>query len=350
MPANVDSTLPELFRFNSGAPVRGPAQWPARRAEVLAITTSLVYGVLPPAPASLRCEILHDATVQRLHQARLLSCRVAIDGRHAFMLRVYVPSGDGPFPVVLNGDGCWHYATDAVIGEILRRAMVFAQFNRVEVSADVVGAHAPSHALPWFDGLSCGAIAAWAWAYQRAVDALCTLDFVDRQAIAVAGHSRGGKAALLAGAMDERIALTCANNSGAGGAGCFSWQPAGSESLSDITASFPHWFNQVLATYAGREKTLPFDQHFLKALVAPRALLTTEALGDLWANPQGSWYTHCAAKAVYDMLGAGPSLAIAFREGGHDHSLADWTVFLDCCNMVFRGGPRPDVLDTSPFA
>lgn len=232
----------------------------------------------------------------------------------------------------------------------MRRGYVFAQFNRVEVSADKAGQQAPQHGVPFFDGLACGALAAWAWAYHRAIDALVTLDCINSLTIAIVGHSRGGKAALLAGATDARIALTSANNSGAAGAGCFRWQQAGSETLADVTRNFPRWFGAGLAAYAGREHDLPFDQHFLKALVAPRALLTTEALGDHWANPEGTWHTHCAARRVYEFLGAGQALAIAFRQGGHDHGLADWMVFLDYCDAVFADRKLPAALDVSPFA
>ena len=200
-----------------------------------------------------------------------------------------------------------------------------------------------------FPGQSHAALSIWAWAYHRAVDALLQFGFADRDRIAVVGHSRGGKAALLAGATDERISLTSANNSGAGGAGCFRWLGPGAETLTDVTAAFPHWFGPRLPQHAGREHELPFDQHFLKALIAPRALLTTEALGDHWANPEGTWQTHMAAREVYVFLGARSCIAIAYREGGHEHSLADWITLLDFCNAVFHGQARSAVLEIIPF-
>lgn len=181
------------------------------------------------------------------------------------------------------------------------------------------------------------------------MDAFIQLDGVDASRIAVVGHSRGGKAALLAGATDERIALTCANASGAGGAGCFRLTGPGAESLADVVRAFPHWFSPNLAQFAGREDALPFDQHFLKALIAPRTLLTTEALQDQSANPPGAWLTHLAAREVYQFLGVEDRIAIAFRDGGHDHSMADWRTLLDFCASVFRGKPRADVLQVNPF-
>ena len=342
--------LPNLFPQCDGAVPRSAAQWPGRRREIHALMVPLAYGELPPVPARVRGVELHAAVVRGWGGARLLSIRVEADGQHAFMLRVFLPAGPGLFPVLLDGDGCWHYATDDVLAALLGRGYGFAQFNRVELASDLAGAGAAQVRSPALGRGTCPALAAWAWGYHRAVDVLLQLEGVDADHIAVVGHSRGGKAALLAGATDERIALTSANNSGAGGAGCFRVLGAGSETLADVVGAFPHWFAPQLARYAGREQELPFDQHFLKALVAPRALLTTEALGDLWANPQGSWQTHLAAREVYALLGVPQRIAIAFRAGGHEHQASDWNTLLDFCDTVFRGAPRAPALDVSPFA
>ena len=316
---------PDLLRFNSGETVHLARQWPIRREEVRGCIVPLAYGDLPPMPAQTAGILLHVAPVGQFSGAegtRLLTLRVEADAKHAFLMQVFVPNGGTSMPVVLSGDGCWHYATDQVITEVLRRGNVFAQFNRVEVAADLSplndGAQYRNFALAW-----------WAWAYHRAIDVLSNLAFVNPAAISVVGHSRGGKAALLAGATDERIALTCANNSGAGGAGCFRIQGAGAETLGDLLEKFPHWMNPALQAFVGRENELPFDQHFLKALIAPRALLTTEALDDPWANPAGTWQTHLAAAKVYELLGAGENIACKFRPGGHEHNFGDWCAFLD---------------------
>lgn len=349
------TALPNPLFFCSGAPVQSAAQWCERRREIHALMVPLAYGEIPGVPDLVQCLVLHAATVRSLGSARLLSCRVMMNAGHAFSLRVFVPVGVGRFPVVLNGDGCWHYANDEVIAAVLGAGYVFAQFNRVELAPDAVPANGAtsvdvssvSHGgvLP----SDCPALAAWAWGYHRAVDALLQFDFVDRARIAVVGHSRGGKAALLAGATDERIALTSANASGAGGAGCFRFSGSGAETLAEVTAAFPHWFSPRLAQFASREHVLPFDQHFLKALIAPRALLTTEALGDHWANPAGTWLTHLAAREVYAFLGAPENIAIAYRDGGHDHCPADWRVLLEFCDTVFRGKARADILQVNPF-
>ena len=349
MMSQPDSSLPNALLGNDGAPVRTAAQWPARRHEIRNTLLALAYGALPPAPLQVSGVELHSAAVRHLQGAWLKSIRVKVDGQHAFVLRVWVPPGSGPFPVLLHGDGCWDYATTEVTAAVLRRGYVFAQFNRVELASDLAGAGAVQSFNPVLGGAPCAALAAWAWGYHRAVDALLQLDGTDPGRIAIVGHSRGGKSALLAGATDERIALTSANNSGAGGAGSFRVQGPGAETLVDVVGAFPHWFAPQLAQYSGREHELPFDQHFLKALIAPRALLTTEALGDQWANPWGTWRTHLAAREVYALLGVPERIAIAFREGGHEHNMADWSTLLDFCDTVFRCAPRAAMLDVNPF-
>jgi hypothetical protein len=242
---------------------------------------------------------------------------------------------------VLNGDACWRYATDEITAEILRRGFAFAQFNRVELAPDADCSDRTSGLYRAYPEAWFGALAAWAWGYHRCIDVLACMGFVDASRIAVVGHSRGGKAALLAGATDERIALTCANNSGSGGAGCYRVQGPGSEKLADILGMYPYWFGPRLKEFAGRENELPFDQHFLKSLIAPRALLTTEARGDLWANPTGTWQTHLAAREVYRFLGAEEHIGIRYRDGGHDHGAADWETFLDFMEwQLFGRTPR----------
>ena len=126
---------------------------------------------------------------------------------------------------------------------------------------------------------------------------------VRADAIAISGHSRGGKTVLLAGATDERIALVNPNNSGIGGAGLNRWKADGSETVD----SFFHsgnifWFGDSFAEYEHRDGQLPYDQHFLLAMVAPRPLLLTEAYEDYATNPSGTYAACQATQPIYALL------------------------------------------------
>lgn len=346
--------LADPFLREDGTRVGTAGEWRRRRRELRERIVGVEYGGLPATPPRTRWEELHTAVVRHLSGARLISGRVVAEferpfGSFGFMLQLLVPPGGGPLPVVLTGDACWRYATDTVAKEILRRGNVLAQFNRVEIAADTSRRERAGGLYAACPDTGFGALAAWAWGYHRCIDALAELDFIDPARIAVVGHSRGGKAALLAGATDERIAFTSANDSGAGGAGCFGWQGRGAETLAELLRVFPHWFGARLQDYVGREAELPFDQHFLKALIAPRALLTTEAFGDAWANPTGTWQTHRAAAEVFRFLGAAEQIGIRYRNGGHDHRTTDWIAFLDFFDWRLRGKAPAQRFDANPY-
>jgi hypothetical protein len=346
-----NAELPNPFRNDNGEIVRTPEDWPKRRDAIEDLVVGVEYGGLPPTPAATELEELHTAKVVRLNGARMRSCRIHTgpDPTFSFVMSMLIPPGDGPFPVVLSGDACWPYVTDEVTADILARGNILARFNRVELAPDIYNSDRVSGIYRVYPEGEYGALAAWAWGYHRCVDALSTSQVVDSSRIAVVGHSRGGKASLLAGATDERIALTSANDSGAGGAGCYRWQGPESETLADLIRAIPYWFGPQLQPFVGREAELPFDQHFLKSLVAPRPLLTTEALGDLWGNPSGTWQSHLATREVYRFLGAEDRLGIHFREGPHRHSPEDWTAFLDFVDLHFHGRAPVRRFDINPF-
>ena len=341
--------LPDPFRFESGRRVKSLEDWRKRRQELADLVVGIEYGGLPPCPSGVTGEALHTHTVRRFDDASYTQYRLLNNDDRSFHFRLdlLVPPGDGPFPVVLAGDGCYRFVTDDISLDILRRGFILAQFSRTAIVPD--SSERTTGLYRVYPNSHFGALAAWAWGYQRCVDFLLTLNVVRPDGIAVVGHSRGGKTALLAGATDERIALTAPNGSGSGGAGCFRWQGPESETLADSQRTVPYWYGPRLWDFVGREHELPFDQHFLKALVAPRALLSTEGLDDLWSNPSGTWQTHLAAREVYRFLDAEDRIGIWFREGGHDHGQADWRAFLDFMEWQLRGRKPECRFDKNPY-
>lgn len=204
-------------------------------------------------------------------------------------------------------------------------------------------------------------IAAWAWCLSRAVDYLVTDPAIDAQRIAVVGHSRNGKTALLAAAFDDRIALVVPSQAGCGGsAPCRVSEelakegPNGRptvETVRQINKSFPHWFCGNFKAFNDEPARLPFDQHELIALCAPRPVLLSCATEDVWANPPGQFEMLRAADPVYklvagDGLGATqvpevskllPSrLGYYIRPGKHSMTREDWAVWLDYADKWLR--------------
>jgi len=345
--------LPDPFLMANGQRVANAEDWSKRREEIKAMLLYYQYGHLaPPVP------IIAQETSSRQLQAagaveRHLLIGIGADKKVAFRLILTIPDGRGPFPVIVKGDLCWGRISEAMVGAAVKRGYAVAEFDRTEIAPDSADRTKGVHALfPDYDWSTLGA---WAWGFHRTVDYLLKQDFVDPKRIAITGHSRGGKTALLAGALDERIALTAPNDSGCGGAGCYRVLGPKSEDIGAITNRFPFWFHPRFKDFVGQVEKMPFDQHFLRALVAPRALLSTEALGDLWANPMGTQVSYMAARQVFEFLAAGGRTGIHFREGKHDQNAEDWDALLDFADLqlfgrqvdrkfdklAFPGAPRP---------
>ena len=196
------------------------------------------------------------------------------------------------------------------------------------------------------DKIDCGGLMAWAWGMHRVIDALETVDQIDAAKVIVTGHSRYGKAALVAGAFDERITLTVPSHSGCAGAAPYRFIYGKSEQLHNIVGFAPHWFKPDFNQFVGKVECLPVDQHLLLALVAPRALLSTEGTQDAWTNPEGAQLTHVAAKKVYDFLKAGDKISIRYRPVGHIPNNDD---LLDYADHVFFAKPLSDEFGKLPY-
>jgi hypothetical protein len=326
--------------------------WSARRAELLELFAGQMFGRTPISrPANEAFRVLEVDSHALDGKATRKLVEISFDTPHAgsfsFPLQLYLPN-DVKRPVstalLLQFEGL----TDPAAPLVVDRGWGLAVLDRTKLAADdaktfrngVINAFSG-------DGLLAAdawqAIAVWAWSASRAFDYLETDPAIDPKRVAVVGFSRMGKTALWAGATDERFAAVISNESGAGGA-ALSNRKFG-ETIEDLNVRFPHWFAQSYRHYNGREGALPFDQHELLALIAPRPLYVGSADDDLWSDPRGEFLACVAASPVYEMLGAtgigtdvmppldtpaaSGHIGYHVRRGRHAFTDYDWHRYLD---------------------
>jgi hypothetical protein len=160
-----------------------------------------------------------------------------------------------------------------------------------------------------------GALSAWGWGASRLLDYFQTDKAVDAKRVGVTGHSRAGKAALVAMAFDERFAIGYISSSGHGGAKLHRRKYG--ETIENVANTYYHWMAGNYLKYTGRWDTMPVDSHELIALCAPRPVFLsagnnpgpvnpdgTVPVNDAWVDARGSFLAAVGAGPVYRLLGA----------------------------------------------
>ncbi len=391
-------TLPNPLALSDGAKVTNAQTWQSRRRpEILELFRSQMYGRAPVGRPKNMTFTQFDNDPKALNGlATRKQITINPTGKKddpAFDLLIYLPNnGKKPVPafLILNFGGNQTIHADPGIklsqswmrqrGEgvaknraneesrgraasrfplelILKRGYALATIYYGDIDPDFHdvfknGIH------PVFDKLIDGkrapdawaSIAAWAWGLSRAMDYLETDSDIDHHHVAVLGHSRLGKTSLWAGAEDERFAIVISNDSGCGGAALS--RRAYGETVARINKSFPHWFCDNFKKYNNHEAALPFDQHMLIALIAPRPVYVASADQDLWADPRGEFLSCKYAEPVYKLFhkkGLGVKdmppldtpaqtgyIGYHVRNGSHNLTEYDWTQYLNFADKYFK--------------
>ncbi len=308
----MNRVLPDLFTHINGSPVIKET-WEMRRTELKEVLSREIYGYAPPAPTDTSCvpERADDNLCAGKVRGEWFDVAFSTPvGKFSFPVCLFIPKhslvGENKPPLILH----LNFRPDVPdkyfpLEEITDAGFAAAQIYYQDITSDDgdfttgLAAHYPKHTdrrtpHAW------GKLRMWAFAASRALDVLVKRTDIDVHGIIVAGHSRLGKTALLAAAEDERFAGAISNDSGCSGAAIT--RDKTGERVQDITKNFPYWFCPQYQTYVDREYDMPFDQHFLCALLAPRFLCIGSAWEDSWADPASEWISAVLASRIYPFL------------------------------------------------
>lgn len=305
-------TLPDPLEFEDGGRVKKYSQWERRRAEILAQLQHYEVGFKPETPREC---------IDARMEGDTLVADITVNGETLTIRSlIQYPEGDGPFPAII-GIGMGAGSLPQQIFKDRNIAMIAFPFWEVMSHTQKRGEEPLNRLYP--DQLEIGSYAAWPWGVSRLIDALEIVgeeSRIDLKHLAISGCSFAGKMALWSGAMDERIALTIAQEPGGGGAAA--WRV--SETLGNVETlarTNYSWFKESMRVF-GEENVnrLPMDHHELCALVAPRALL-------VFGNPDYEWladeagYVSCvAARKVWESFGIADRMGYSFIDG-HMHCM-----------------------------
>lgn len=393
-------TLEDPLSFRDGRKLSSAAEWPARRQEILELFQREMYGRIP-SPSPVWCELLEEGSTltgfATRRQVRMWF-RADKSGPKIDWLILSPARAQGPVPVILllNYTGNhefladpeillpdqWmrtprhergHYNLDGEdtvfpVSSLIARGYAVVTACYCDISPDpdplveedgvilqdsfaysrgvfeLWGPRDPSR----MDNTT--ALAAWAWGLMRGMDMIVQDPGLDQDRVLLTGYSRLGKAALLAGAFDERIAVTVPVQTGGGGAPLA--KHFYGESIATEVASFRHWFCRAYDKYAGHEQEMPFDQHLLISCIAPRAVLIV-GFDKPWFDTEGEFLAVQAASPVWPFLGQpglpavpwpadydrsaiGKRVGYVRRDGGHGISAYDWMWMTDFADKIWN--------------
>lgn len=343
----------------SGERVRTVEEWEKVRPLVEEMMLRSEYGYIPEKPEKVFFDIKETDSrhccAGKATQILLEIISVINGEKFAFPVTYIFPNSGGKFKTVVHINFRPNVPDKYMpTEEIIDNGFACASFCYYDVTSDE---NDFTNGLAGIIYKNCrrslyspGKIAMWAWAAMRVMDFLQTRDEVDKDNIAVAGHSRLGKTALLTAAMDKRFAVAHSNCAGCSGDSLNRGKIPGNEKIGDILDRFDFWFCENYKSFAGMDDETPFDQHFLFALIAPRRVHIASAANDVWAGPQLEFLCCAAASEVYELYGKKGfvyeeddflktgkylnegNIGLCLREGNHYFSREDWHGLMDFLN------------------
>ena len=342
----IQAEMPDPFIMEDGSRVENLKDWNKQRKYIRAMLENYLYGTVPPLPKHVEVEKhSSDPTMNGKGLRETFTLTIRRNGLSASCKLVVVrPKANKRYPTIIKND---RVAFDEELDvdtrfaseEAIRRGYLLCRFEREALATDERGLDLSGGVYPLYPEYTWRALAVWGWAHGVVLDALDQFDLVDMEKVVATGHSRGGKAALCAGIFDERVTITAPNSSGTGGTGSYRYFEEGQrpQSIKSHIGKNERWFYDPYFTFADKEEHMPFDSHFSRVLVAPRAFLNCHARQDYHANPYGTELTHRATQIVYEWMDAEDKIALHWRDGRHAQNIEDWSALFDFSDLQFFG-------------
>jgi autotransporter-associated beta strand protein len=313
------------------------SDWSHHRAEISAQVQNYEIGIKPYVdPTNMTVSVSGTGT------SRTLSVIVTnvVSGTNrtiALSFPISLPSASGTFPAIIGMNSQAGSVNSSLLTTV---AKITYSVNQVTVYGAQQGTDPyyqfyASPSVPALDTFNTGQYSAWAWGCSRIIDGLYKLKGnlgggvqLDLSHIAVTGCSYAGKMALFCGALDERVALTIAQESGGGGAPVWRYsatEPPGS--VEWLPNTDHNWFSEGMFAFGNGTNVgfLPEDHHELMAMVAPRALFATDNPDFVWLSNPSAYVSCKATEQVYTGFGISDRFGYNIV-GGHNHCSTTTTI------------------------
>jgi hypothetical protein len=382
--------MPDVLTAADGSEVTTAGQWAARRQEMTRILEYYALGLAPPPPGNVKGEVIKSQLILNGQvRYRLVKLTFGPNQSLSLDIGIFAPVKGGPFPAVIS-IGMTPYGetplpklpqgltqgqnkdVELIVNAATRpstkpprsnlspdpesfaegntalaRGYAYIMFNNNDCGEDTTlrdadgsWAFRKTRFFPAYPGYDWGLLRAWAWGVSRIVDYLQTDPEIDKNKLIITGVSRNGKAALVAGALDDRIAMVAPVASSGGGTPAFRFSGAergGKEGLSEMMKKYPNYFSSHLHPFWGRVDKLPFDNHWYIALCAPRPFIALEGSRDQNVNENGVYQSWLHAQPAYALFNATDRLGVNWSDRRHGLVQNDWDAMFDFADKFLLG-------------
>lgn len=307
------ATLPDPFAWADGSGRSTDFKdWKRHRFEIAHQLQHYELGMKPVTPRDSIEAILNNDTLRV----------IVYENGEVLLLTAPIkyPEGNGPFPAII-GIGRSTGALPEQLFDKRKIAQITFDFTQVMSHTQKRGNEPINRLYP--EQTEMGSYCAWSWGISRLIDGLEKVEKksrIDLSHLAISGCSFAGKMALFAGAFDERIALTIAQEPGGGGVNA--WRVSETlENVETLGRTNYAWFLESMRQFAGKNvNRLPIDHHELAALIAPRALLVLGNTDYEWLAEESNYVSCQAARMVWKAFGIEDRMGFSIQ-GGHMHCM-----------------------------